>query len=276
MRGRRKQIAIATILTTVLCSTIGIASEEEEPVLDSVLARADSPEGGREYITGNFYVARGPMDRGFPIMVTQAFDRSTGELDWEAGTWGPSGLSATGRAVAVSPDGTRVYAAGYTEVCLEWDSETYPHDCLDRSGAFHTVAYETAHGTALWEGSLPGFTWGATAVAVSPAGDRIFVTGSMDGDYYTLAYETDSGKPVWSSRYDGPASGADAPLSITVSDDGETVIVSGNTDIDRSNLSGRTVRIAYDAESGDRLSIAREETGGERTVASVRKAKPSR
>jgi hypothetical protein len=113
-------------------------------------------------------------------------------------------------------------------------------------------------------------------VAVHPAGDIVFVTGSMDGDYYTLAYATDSGEPVWSSRYDGPASRTDAPLSITVSDDGQAVIVSGNADIDRSNLTGRTVRIAYDAKSGDRLSIARQGTGGERTVASVRKAKLSR
>ena len=71
MRGKWRVFTTAVLLAAALCGMAASVAEENDTALEQVLARVDSPEGGREYITGNFYVARGPMHRGFPIMVTQ-------------------------------------------------------------------------------------------------------------------------------------------------------------------------------------------------------------
>jgi outer membrane protein assembly factor BamB len=260
VRNRCQRTALLISITAVLCAPAAWADGPEAATLDGVYARVASPDNKTVYVTGNYYIRRGPLDHGFPIMVTQAQDAATGEVDWEAGTWGPSGLAATGRAVAVSPDGTKVFATGYTDVCLRWESESYPHECLETSGAFHTVAYDAELGTTRWETSLPGFTLGAASVAVGPSGERAFVTGSMAGDYYTVAYDVASGEAVWSAQYDGPASLGDRPGRITVSPDGSTVFVAGAADIDRANPAGKLTVVAYDAVDGsERWAVPQKE-----------------
>ena len=57
-----------------------------------------------------------------------------------------------------------------------------------------------------------GVSRGANAVAVSPNGSTVIVTGSSIGtndsyDYATVAYNAATGAQRWAKRYDGPGSG---------------------------------------------------------------------
>ena len=60
----------------------------------------------------------------------------------------------------------------------------------------------------------------AFAVAVSPDGSKVFVTGSSYGgfkthdDYATVAYEASTGSKLWVSRYDGPNYLSDGAASV--------------------------------------------------------------
>src|SRR5215469_16513032 len=64
---------------------------------------------------------------------------------------------------------------------------------------------------------------GATAVAVSPDGNTVFVTGGA-----TVAYDAATGAQLWASRFTGPFQ-FDFASSIAVSPAGGTVFVTGLT-----------------------------------------------
>jgi DNA-binding beta-propeller fold protein YncE len=82
--------------------------------------------------------------------------------------------------IATSPDGTRVFVTG----------EAFPEETAD----YGTVAYDAATGSQLW---FAGYDSGAgddsaAALAVSPDGSKIFVTGSaaLPGSPGTSEYTT--------------------------------------------------------------------------------------
>ena len=127
-------------------------------------------------------------------------------------THGPIG-SDTANAAATSPDGTRVYVTGDI-AGLGADSD------------FGTVAYDAATGAVVWESRYNGPGNGndeAFAIAVSPDGTRVYVTGrsytsaTIDFDFATVGYDAATGVQVWVRRYSGPGQGDDRALSIGVS-----------------------------------------------------------
>ena len=106
--------------------------------------------------------------------------------------------------------------------------------------AGHPAGHAAASGTAgtvpgaqLWVQRYNGPANGddrATAVAVSPAGGRVFVTGSRDApngrpNYATVAYNAATGAQQWVNMYNGPANRSDLPESMAVSPRGDTVFV---------------------------------------------------
>jgi len=100
----------------------------------------------------------------------------------------------------------------------------------------------------------------AVALAPSPDGSMVFVTGSSYGsgtrqDYATVAYDTRSGDQVWVARYDGPGNDVDLPAAIAVSPDGSAVFVTGRSM--GSNELFNYATVAYAAASGQRLWHAR-------------------
>lgn len=85
-----------------------------------------------------------------------------------------------------------------------------------------------------------------TAVAASPTGGTVFVTGNV-----TIGYHAATGAQLWASHYDGPAKLGSLANAVTVSPDGSRVFVTGETWNGPSHPEYAT--IAYDASTGTRL-----------------------
>src|SRR5262249_26271216 len=126
----------------------------------------------------------------------------------------------TAYAVRVSPDGSRVYVAGFTGGSQGND-------------AIATVAYDEATGTQVWNALHPGGSGAAAnALTVSPDGAAVYVTGSSASpangtDNTTIAYDAATGSQRWLSDYNGPGNGDDSARAITTSADGTKVYVTG-------------------------------------------------
>ena len=105
----------------------------------------------------------------------------------------------------------------------------------------------------------------ASAVAVSPDGSLVFVTGETQGsgsgnyDYLTIAYDAATGSAVWSTRYDGRIGDYDHPLTIAVNPDGLAIYVTG-TSVDAASggpLHVDYATVAYAATTGSTLWLRR-------------------
>ncbi len=160
-----------------------------------------------------------------------------------------AGTPAFAYAVAVSPDGSTVFSTGTTSY-----GTTEP-------GHYATVAVNAATGRVKWSAgyrstNLAGQRDGATRIAVSPDGSKVFVTGESlcptrcgGGGFWgstTIAYDASTGAELWSSPYSETGPGA---YSIAVSPDSSKVFVSGGSS------SNGTATIAYDASTGAQLYV---------------------
>lgn len=121
----------------------------------------------------------------------------------------------------------------------------------------------------------------AEAVAVSPAGDRVFVGGirtvgwsapfsgtAQDTDYGIVAYETGTGRELWTAGYAGPGdpeSGSrdDFLLDLEVNGDGSIVFATGYSRDGRGPVDYDWATVAVDAATGRRLWATRHNTGGD-------------
>src|SRR5207247_1973677 len=91
------------------------------------------------------------------------------------------------------------------------------------SGDYATIAYAASTGSLLWVARYDGPAGGddvATAVAVSPDGAQVFVTGASESEvpcpydphcreWATVAYDTMIGSSLWTQRHTGPVKGRD-------------------------------------------------------------------
>ena len=131
---------------------------------------AVSPGGGSVYVTG---FSRGTTSR--KDYATVAYNAATGAQLWVRRYNGPAGGDDAAKAVAAGPGGKRVYVTGYSDNGPGID--------------YATVAYNAATGAQLWARRLHDINIsGALALAVSPGGRMIFVTGRYDYHYVTVAY----------------------------------------------------------------------------------------
>src|SRR5262249_55404248 len=171
---------------------------------------------------------------------------------WVQRYYGPgNGLDAAS-SVAVSPGGSKVFVTG------ESKGATPDTD----SGDYLTVAYNAATGAQLWTARYngPGHYDSAQAVALSPDGATVFVTGSSNhesgqfSDYATVAYRASDGAQLWVARFNGPANGGDYASAVSVARDGTKVFVTGRSlgADHRTNFA----TVAYGAADGTQQWVA--------------------
>jgi DNA-binding beta-propeller fold protein YncE len=203
-----------------------------------------SPDGTKVFVTGI-----GPDSSGAEDYHTLAYNASTGARLWVARYNGPGNDIDEAYSLAVSPDGNKVLVTGRS---LGVSSVT----------DYATVAYNAATGAKLWVARYNGTGNSEddpSSVRVSPDGTKVFVTGvsagsSTDGDYATVAYNASTGAKLWAKRYNGVKNDFDVARSLSVSPDGSTVFVTGES-YESDGLDYTT--IAYDATTGARDWIAR-------------------
>jgi hypothetical protein len=159
---------------------------------------------------------------------------------------GPAHRGDKAYALEVSPDGSVVFVTGSSK-----GSTSY----FD----YATVAYDSVTGAKLWAKRYdgPGNDGdSANALAVSPDGSQVFVTGISVGstsglDYATVAYDASTGVTLWAKRYNGPGNSGDSAAALEMSPDGGVVFVTGYSFGSTSDVDYGTV--AYDASAGVKL-----------------------
>ncbi len=142
---------------------------------------------------------------GSPLWTARYDDATTGD-DWA-------------NAVAVSPDGSRVFVTGHA----------------DRFAGYTTVAFDAASGRRLWvtSSAFSGGGASANALAVSPDGSKVFVTGTAQMDPFgkgaigTAAYDATTGAQLWAVADAGREWATTQSNALAVSRDGATVLVGG-------------------------------------------------
>jgi len=176
------------------------------------VAVAVSPDGSTVFVTG--YVTN---TGGVRAEATVAYDTATGARRWVAQhipVVRQTGVSPV--AVAVSPDGSRVFVL---------------------SNDYTAQAYDTATGNLVWSAiatGLHGISF-AFAGAMSPDGSRLFVTGSgftpaSREEFQTAALDAATGATLWVQHYIKPHESFEAEalaLAVVVSPDGSMVYVAG-------------------------------------------------
>lgn len=197
-----------------------VARYDANESVDVARALAVSPDGSTVFVTGDRGGAESFSDYG-----TIAYDASSGEQLWTA-RYDRDYWTDVAHALAVSPDGSKVFVTGGTKRYNEEGVYDYT-----------TVAYDAASGTEVWVAAYDGEGYLsdlALALAVSPDGSDVFVTGytdrdNADFDYLTMAYDAASGAERWMAFYDGTEENDDFARAIAVSPDGSKVLVTGSS-----------------------------------------------
>jgi WD40 repeat protein len=223
---------------------------------DGAYSLAVSPDGTTVFVTGGSEGITSGSD-----FATVAYNAATGARRWVGRYNGPANRDDIASAVAVSPDGHSVFVTG---------TSTGGSSGLD----YATVAYNAATGARRWVSRYtgPGDRRDmAAAVAVSPGGHSVFVTGTSTGaasgkDYATVAYNAATGSRLWARRYNGPKSGDDSASSVAVAPGGHTVYVTGGS-VTTFGLDYATV--AYAAATGARRWVSFYDNGGFADVATA-------
>lgn len=216
--------------------------------VDAPVAMAVSPTADLVYVTGySGDDSGGPLRP--PDMATVAYDQDTGAQAWVARHEAPEGGAERPSAIAVSPDGARVYVTGARLVTTD------DYDIV-------TVAYHARTGQELWTESHDGAApWSSrdagVALAVSPQGDRLYVTGyEGTGDAHeeshavALAYASSDGKLLWANTYAGADDAGAAGLS--VSPGATLVYVAGVAKGSGTDNPSDYMMVAYRADTGQR------------------------
>jgi WD40 repeat protein len=173
---------------------------------------------------------------------------AAGEQLWLSTYAGPENGVDGAKAMVMSPDGSAVFVTGYSE-----------GQQLD----YATVAYDAATGHGLWASRYDGAHRddSANAIAVSPDGSSVFVTGgsgrrgATTQDYATVAYDAATGEQRWASRYGG-LHADDMALALDVSPDGSMVFLTGQSGR-RGAYAQDYATVAYDAATGEQRWASR-------------------
>ena len=206
---------------------------------DRGLSVAVSPNGKTVFVTGYSFGAVSGVD-----YATIAYNAATGAQLWVKRYDDGLGNQAQSEAaqVAVSPNGSTVFVTGTSL------STTKGND-------YATIAYNAVTGAQRWAARYNGVEGGnyGHALAVSPNGKTVFVTGASIGtnnsyDYATVAYNAVTGAQRWAKRYNGARSGGVSRGANSVAVSGSTVFVTGSSI--GTNGAYDYATVAYNAGTG--------------------------
>lgn len=211
-----------------------------------------SPDGNSTFTLGTTSTAAAGIDA-----TIVAHDAASGTQLWVAKQAGPGTTADLPSEIAVAPDSGLVFLAG--TICT---AATATETC-----DLVVSAFDAASGSNVWETRVdgPGDDYDSgTGIAVSPEGDRVYVSGVetsllTGGDAALVALEAEDGDVLWESTYDS-VRGFDSALSVALSDDGEIAFIAGPSP---GSGTGRDfATIAHDADTGERLWVARRDDHG--------------
>ena len=187
------------------------------------------PGGDLVYVTGWGRRPPGPPGGGF-VFRTIAYDATSGRPAW-SGDWSSGANSdSLASSVDISPDGGRLYVAGY-------GGSPVP--------GYWIEARDALGGGSLWSSPLPLLAptqdqeglFGFTSVRSSPDGRAVYVAVSAhdqtavskrDISYGVTAFDPTAGKLLWRGTYTDPgAVEASYPKGFAVDPDGRRVYVTG-------------------------------------------------
>jgi WD40 repeat protein len=206
-----------------------------------------SIDGTRAFVAG-----RSTGLTGTAFYRTLAYDAVTGNQLWVVE--GPANMGST-VAITESPDGTTVFVTGTGGTPGNND--------------YVTVAYDAGTGDQRWLETYngPGNNYDAAyAIAASPDGSRVFVTGDSLGtsnhvDMTTIAYDAATGAQLWGRRHHGgPQDCGSYGRSVVVRPDSSQVFVTGGV------CPNIFATVAYDTTTGTPLWG---KVAGDGTVASL-------
>jgi 6-phosphogluconolactonase (cycloisomerase 2 family) len=186
---------------------------------DLPIALALHPSGDVLYVTGA--TTSDGSGRDYAVV---AYSTANGDTLWTQlhnGQWNGDDWPS---AIAVAPDGTRLFVTGRE------DEDTLASDAA-------TVAYAADTGRELWISRYSGagkhqdqprdisVTPDGTAVAVTVMSLSKFPYSSAD--YVTIIYGANFGEVRASARYDGPGKDDDEPAALAISPDASAVFITG-------------------------------------------------
>lgn len=264
---------------------------------------AVSPDSTTVYVTGTEDFFGGIASKSYD---TIALNAATGATVWNTNSKTPPHLSHTLTAITVSPDGSRVFIAGssgiiaydaangiqlwmvaykqvyqrlHLSLAVSADSSTlYVTGGSMAPGSvqhYWTAAIVAANGSKMWQATYrgPDSKAGTTAIALSPDGSTVYVTGSASqasglNEYATIGYDAATGHQLWQASY-RTANVNDNAVGLAVSPDGSTVYVTG-TSIANYNTPSSYATVAYRATSGAQLwSVLYAPTGAQNIAAGI-------
>jgi WD40 repeat protein len=211
---------------------------------DTVEGLGVRPDGGRVFVTGTSKDAGGD-DRD---LVTVAYRAADGAVVWTRRHEG--GVDDFATDLVVSPDGRRVFVAGYGRASLG-----DPH-------SYTVVRYKAANGAPAGSATYAnGDDDVASDLSVSPDGRTVFVTGGDRRDYLTVAFRAGDLDVAWAATYNG-GHGVDMAYAAAPSSDGAHLYVTGESEEGRVACFGEVPSTAYatleyDAVTGHAGWVAR-------------------
>jgi outer membrane protein assembly factor BamB len=204
---------------------------------------AVSPDGAMVFVTGE---SSGPGTSLDSLdFATVAYDTGTGNQEWASRYNGPANGLDWANSIGVGPDGATVFVTGSVTA-------------QDGHADYGTIAYDAATGNELWVAQHDGPLHGSDqpwALAISPDGQTVFVTGQVSSDYGTIAYDAATGTELWVAQYDGPEDLSDTGYAIAVSPTGGIIFVTGSSEASPYETDYATV--AYDSVTGAQRWVAR-------------------